>query len=371
MIEMLIKRLLLSVVRRILWWIGSPEPERAHHVVISVLEWASARPAALEAIGVLTGSNAGSGGPYREIMGLRFRSPVGLASGFDKDGRCLPALENFGFGFLEAGGVTAHAQVGNPLPRLQRFPTVGALINGMGFPNQGVDAIAARMALGHRLSVPVGWNLAKGRNTPLDQAGDEFIAVMQGLWAHADYFSINVSSPNTPGVRQLEQAHELARLLPPIIKSRDERATYDGRRALLIKISPDLDADQVDAIVDVASSLGLDGIIATNTTLRRDGLPPGEHIKGGMSGMPLHRRSVEVVARIAARADGPIVVGVGGIMSAADAARMLAAGASLVQICTGLIFHGPELVEDINRQVTPGWLHASLSETPRVAVPTH
>jgi len=365
-----IKRLLLALARRILWWIGSPEPERAHHVVITVLEWASERQAALEIIGKLTGSANLENFASREIMGLRFRSPVGLASGFDKDGRCLPALERFGFGFVEAGGVTVRPQEGNPPPRLQRFPTVGALINGMGFPNQGVDEISGRLAHGKRLSIPVGWNLAKSRDTPPEDAGNDFIAVMHGLWPYADYFSINVSSPNTPGLRQLEQAHELARLLPPVIKSRNDRAAYDGHRALLIKISPDLTGEQVDAIVDVASSLGIDGIIATNTTLSRDGLPPGAHIKGGMSGTPLHRRSVEVVARIAARADGPVVIGVGGIMSAADAARMLAAGASLLQICTGLIFNGPELVEDINRYVTPGWLRSSPAKAPRIAVAT-
>jgi dihydroorotate dehydrogenase len=363
-----IRRLLLSIARRILWWIGSPEPERAHHVVITGLEWASARPPLLAMIGTLTGQKTPGDGPFREIMGMRFHSPVGLASGFDKEGRCLPALERFGFGFIEAGGVTVRAQEGNPQPRLQRFPTVGALINGMGFPNQGVDAIAERLAHAQRLSIPVGWNLAKGRDTPPDDAGNDFIGVMHGLWPYADFFSVNVSSPNTPGLRQLEQAHELARLLPPIIKSRDDRATYDGRRAVLIKISPDLSDEQVDEVVDVASAVGVDGIIATNTTLRRDGLPPGTHIKGGMSGTPLHRRSVEVVARIAARADGPAVIGVGGIMSAPDAARMLAAGASLVQICTGLIFHGPELVEDINRQVTPDWLRAAVTKAPRVAV---
>jgi dihydroorotate dehydrogenase len=293
---------------------------------------------------------------------------VGLAAGFDKNGRCLAALEKFGFGFLEAGGVTVNPQAGNPPPRVQRFPPPGAIINALGFPNEGVDAISSRLARTRSLSIPVGWNLAKSRDTPPEHAAADFVALMHGMWPYADYFAINISSPNTPGLRQLEQAQSLEALLPPIIKARDERATYEGRRPLLIKISPDLEAGQLDAIVDVASALGVDGIIATNSTLSRDGLPWKTDMSGGMSGAPLHRRAVEVVARIAARADGLVVIGVGGIMSAPDAARMLAAGASLVQICTGLIFQGPELVEDINRHVTPRWLETLPAKTPALSV---
>jgi dihydroorotate dehydrogenase len=369
---MRVRRRFLSAVRHLLWWIGRVEPERAHHVVVTVLEWASLHPRTLPALQIVAGHTVEDDAQSREIMGLRFRSPVGLAAGFDKNGRCLPALEKLGFGFLEAGGVTVKPQAGNPRPRVQRFPPPGAIINALGFPNEGVEAISRRLARSVRPSVPVGWNLAKSRDTPAELAAGDFVAVMQGLWPHADYFPINVSSPNTPGLRRLEQANALETLLPPIIKARDERAARDRGRPLLLKISPDLDNGQLDAVVDVAAALGVDGIIATNSTLRRDGLPWRTEMGGGMSGAPLHRRSLEVVARVAARAGkhsgGPVVVGVGGIMSAPDAARMLAAGASLIQICTGLIFQGPELVEEINRYVRPRWLEAAPAQTSREPV---
>ena len=172
---MWLKRRFLGALRRFLWWIGRAEPERAHHVVVTVLEWAAASPQTLDVLQSVAGHQLPQDAPFREVMGLRFRSPVGLAAGFDKNGRCLAALEKFGFGFLEAGGVTVNPQAGNPPPRVQRFPPPGAIINALGFPNEGVDAISSRLARTRSLSIPVGWNLAKSRDTPPEHAAADFV----------------------------------------------------------------------------------------------------------------------------------------------------------------------------------------------------
>ena len=196
-------------------------------------------------------------------MGLRFRSPVGLAAGFDKNGRVLPALAQMGFGFLEAGGITPMAQPGNPPPRITRFAG-GAIINSLGFPSVGVEAVANGLAHSPAVGIPVGWNLAKNRDTPLEFVATDFIKSMRGLWNYADYFSLNISSPNTPNLRQLEQAEAVDSLLAVVLGERDRLAAGGNVRPVLLKISPDLEPRQLDEIIAVALDRGVDGVIATS-----------------------------------------------------------------------------------------------------------
>ena len=354
----LFHRLVAAFWRRFLFWIGRRDPERAHDLLLGILAFASQSEAGLR-IASLSVQPVEAAKPrgHRYLMGIQFGGPVGLAAGFDKNGRCLPALAKFGFGFLEAGGVTVVAQAGNAKPRIRRFNQQRAIVNSLGFPNEGVDAVVQRLKRSRNPGVPVGWNLAKARNTSVEKAGGEFVTLMEHLWPHADYFSLNISSPNTPGLRQLEAPKILAATLRQVVDARDIRAEEDERRPLLLKISPDMHPEDLDTVVDVAVDEGIDGIIAVNTSVSRLGLPGYAPRTGGMSGHPLHEKAVATVARVAERAGSNlVVVGVGGITSPADAARMMSAGASLIEVCTGFIFAGPPLIEEINARIRPAWL---------------
>ena len=285
-------------------------------------------------------------------LGLKFPNAVGLAAGFDKNGRAWPAAAALGFGHVEIGTVTLHAQPGNPKPRLFRFPAEEAVINRMGFNNDGADALAARLATqpgpGHR-AIPLGVNLGKTKVTPLEQATEDYLGSFRLLADHADYVVVNVSSPNTPGLRELQDAAWLKPLLAALVGENKARAaTGKARRPLLLKIAPDLTFPQIDAVLGVITELGLDGIIATNTTLARPGPFAAVNEAGGLSGRPLRRRATEVITYIARATEGRLpIIGVGGIHDEESAGEKLDAGASLVQVYTGMIYRGPFFARDL------------------------
>ena len=285
---------------------------------------------------------------YRPIdcFGLKFPNAVGLAAGFDKDGRAWPAAAALGFGHVEIGTVTLHAQDGNPRPRAFRYPAEAAVINRMGFNNAGAAALAARLAKQPgpgRRAIPLGINLGKSKVTPLADATADYVGSFRLLADHADYLVVNVSSPNTPGLRELQDAAWLQPLLAALVAENTARvAAGRPRRPLLLKIAPDLDFPQIDAALQVIADLRLDGIIATNTTLARPGRFAAVNEAGGLSGAPVRRRATEIIHYIARATGGRLpIIGVGGIMDEASAGEKLDAGATLVQVYTGLIYRGP------------------------------
>lgn len=278
------------------------------------------------------------------VFGIEFPNAVGLAAGFDKNARFWPAAAALGFGHVEVGTVTAHAQPGNPQPRVFRFPAEEAVINRMGFNNEGADAVASRLAgqpgPGQR-RIPLGINLGKSKVTPLESAVDDYLASFTHLADHADYLVLNVSSPNTPDLRKLQDEERLRELLGAVAAANRARG-QDARRPLLLKIAPDLTFPQIDAVLSVIEEFGFDGIIATNTTLARPGPFAQVQEAGGLSGAPLRRRSTQIINYIARATDGRLpIIGVGGITDAASAGEKLDAGATLVQIYTGMIYRGP------------------------------
>jgi dihydroorotate dehydrogenase len=289
-----------------------------------------------------------------ECFGLKFPNAVGLAAGFDKNGEAWPAAAALGFGHVEIGTVTLHAQPGNPRPRLFRFPSEEAVINRMGFNNEGAAALAERLMRlpgpGERV-IPVGVNLGKTKVTPLEQATADYLESFRLLAAHADYVAINVSSPNTPGLRELQDAAWLQPLLAALVAENKTRSLAGKpRRPLLLKIAPDLTFPQIDAALGVVADLGLDGIIATNTTLARPGTFATVNQAGGLSGKPLRRRSTEIINYISRATRGRLpIIGVGGIVDVESAAAKLDAGATLVQVYTGMIYRGPFFAAELAR----------------------
>jgi len=282
------------------------------------------------------------------LFGLLFPNAVGLAAGFDKNARAWPAAAALGFGHVEIGTVTALPQPGNPRPRMFRYPGQEAVINRMGFNNEGAEAVAARLARqaprGKR-RIPLGINLGKSKVTDLERAAADYLDSFTRLADHADYVVLNVSSPNTPGLRKLQDESHLRELLEAISGANRRRALGEGGRKrvpVLLKIAPDLTFPQIDAVVSVIFEYGLDGVIATNTTLARPGPFASANEAGGLSGAPLRRRSTEIVSYLARVTGGRLpIVGVGGISDAAGAAEKLDAGASLIQLYTGMIYRGP------------------------------
>jgi dihydroorotate dehydrogenase len=332
------------VVRPALFRVGGGDAERAHEWTLRRLAKLSRRPAALRALGL----SAVHGTP-RTVFGLRFPNPVGLAAGMDKDGRALPAWAALGFGFVEVGTVTARAQPGNPRPRVFRLPAEQAVINRMGFNNEGAAALATRLSTlrplssagvaplrqAPRLGIPLGVSLGKSKVVPLADAVEDYLAALRAVLPYADYVAVNVSSPNTPGLRGLQDRAQLSALLAAL-------RAETGTTPVLVKIAPDLTEHAIGEALEVCQEHGVAGVIATNTTVHHDGE------QGGLSGRPLTGRALEVVTFVAKHSELP-VVGVGGIMSVDDALRMLDAGASLVQLYTGLIYHGPSLLHAIVR----------------------
>jgi dihydroorotate dehydrogenase len=323
-------------------------PEKAHQAAFGALHLAGRIPGGRE---LLAHHYADCDACLEtDVFGVRFPNPVGLAAGYDKDAVAVPELAALGFGHLEIGTVTPLPQPGNPRPRIFRLTTDEAIINRMGFPNDGAEAIHARLseALARPIGARIGINIGKGRNTPLEAAGEDYRQLLARFHSLADFIVVNVSSPNTPGLRKLQARTALQTLLSDLSKQRDR---LRPGLPLLVKIAPDLRDGEIDDVLDAVLASNLDGIIATNTTVSREHLRPSPHVgqEGGLSGPPLRRRATEVIRTIYRRTGGQIpIVGVGGIDSTQAALEKIQAGASLVQIYTGLIYRGPGLVRKIN-----------------------
>lgn len=292
-----------------------------------------------------------------EAFGLKFPNAVGLAAGFDKNARAWPAAAALGFGHVEIGTVTAQGQPGNPKPRMFRYPAQEAVINRMGFNNEGAAAVAARLAKqpgpGKR-RIPLGVNLGKSKVTDIEKAAEDYLASFALLADYADYLVLNVSSPNTPGLRQLQDESRLRELLAAITGANRERAGKNGKRRVpvLLKIAPDLTWPQIDAALGVIAEYGLDGIIATNTTLARPGPFAKVNEAGGLSGAPLRRRSTEIINYIARTTNGRLpIIGVGGITDCEGAGEKMDAGATLVQVYSGMIYRGPFFAAELARGI--------------------
>lgn len=289
----------------------------------------------------------------RTLFGVHFKNPVGLAAGFDKDAKLIDELSCFGFGFIEIGTLTPRPQPGNDKPRLFRLPQDSALINRMGFNNLGVLAAVERLKRG-KADVVIGGNIGKNKDTPNDKAFSDYMECFEALYPYVDYFVVNVSSPNTPGLRELQDKEPLKRLLMHV---KGLSKSKEKVKPVLLKIAPDLTQSQLDDIVEILKETKTDGVIATNTTISRDGLQtlPEEVSQlgaGGLSGKPLTKRATEVIAYLRkALGQGYPIIGVGGIMTVEDAIEKLEAGADLVQIYTGFIYEGPAFVKRINKAV--------------------
>jgi dihydroorotate dehydrogenase len=339
-----------KLIRRGLFRFGGGDAEVAHHRTTAIL--AKAGPAlaplrrALHVDAPVT------------VFGVKFPNPVGLAAGMDKDGTALAAWPSLGFGFVEVGTVTALPQPGNPKPRLFRLVGSEAVINRMGFNNAGAEALAKKLARTKQLPVPLGISIGKSKAVPVEEAVEDYRASLRALYPYGDYFAVNVSSPNTPGLRGLQDRGALNELLAELTLQGAALAERDRTepRPLLVKIAPDLTDDAIAEVLEVCDEHGISGIIATNTTLSRDGLAPADqHLAaeaGGLSGRPLAERAREVVGFVHKQTAGKLpIIGVGGILEPDDAARMFDAGASLVQIYTGFIYRGPGLVRQINKRL--------------------
>ncbi|HHS84379.1 MAG TPA: quinone-dependent dihydroorotate dehydrogenase [Gammaproteobacteria bacterium] len=285
-----------------------------------------------------------------EVMGLTFPNRIGLAAGLDKNGEYIDALAALGFGFIEIGTTTPRPQPGNPAPRLFRIPQARAIINRMGFNNKGVDYLIKQVKQARFRGI-LGINIGKNFDTPLEQAVDDYLCCMRKVYPHAGYIALNISSPNTPGLRNLQQKESFSRLIAPLKEEQQRLKSIHGRYVpLAVKVAPDLEVDEVNTIAEVLVEYAIDAVIATNTTLNHqpvEQLPHGREA-GGLSGAPLRHQATCIVEQFSRALDNHLpIIGVGGIMSGADACEKLAAGATLIQIYSGLIYSGPTLVQEI------------------------
>lgn len=330
-----------KVVRPLLFRIN---PEKAHDLGVTALDY----------LGRLTficrcmaACNQYRGQKPIELFGLKFPNAVGLAAGMDKNARFWRAVGALGFGHVEVGTVTLHRQPGNERPRLFRYPSEGAIINRMGFNNDGAESVASRLKISGRkpgLNTPVGINIGKSKITPLDHAVDDYVRSFQLLAEFADYFSINVSSPNTPELRKLQSVEYLSGLLKELSAANRNRARKLGERPkpMLLKIAPDLSFHEIDKVLEIIDEHQIDGIIATNTTVQRHGYFAKVRETGGLSGAPMHKLALDVVNFISRKTEGRLpIIGVGGIDTPERAGAMLDAGAHLIQVYTGLVYRGP------------------------------
>ena len=326
-------------------------PERVHHLSFDLIKITSKIP--------LAGSVLRSAGKYsdprleREVFGIKFPNPVGLAAGFDKDAKLLNELGAMGFGFVEIGTLTPKGQPGNPQPRLFRLQQDSSLINRMGFNNEGVEAAVRRLKK-RKPGIIVGGNIGKNKDTPNEEAARDYETCFESLYPYVDYFVVNVSSPNTPNLRALQEKEPLKALLMRL-KARNE--AKNKPRPILLKIAPDLNESQLDDIIEIMEETQLDGLIATNTTISRDGLKtPEADVEaigaGGLSGKALTKRATWVIRYLHSKSEGAFpIIGVGGIMTAEDAIEKLEAGASLIQLYTGFVYEGPGLIKRINKAI--------------------
>jgi dihydroorotate dehydrogenase len=316
------------------------EPETAHHCTLAALR-------ALSRIGLAPAAPAAPESCARSVMGIRFPNPVGLAAGLDKNGDYIDALAGLGFGFLEIGTVTPRPQPGNPRPRLFRIPAARALINRLGFNNGGVDHLVENVKRASWRGV-LGINIGKNADTPIERAGEDYLACLRKVYAHASYVTVNISSPNTRNLRDLQGHAQLDELLGSLKAEQARLADAHGRHVpLALKIAPDLDAGQVADVADLLRRHRVEAAIATNTTVGREGVEgmPNAEQAGGLSGAPVLERSTAIVRDLVQALKGEIpVIGVGGILGGTDARSKVAAGASLVQLYSGLVYRGPALV---------------------------
>jgi dihydroorotate dehydrogenase len=318
------------------------DAENAHHLTLNGLNTA-------HQLGLLALTQPRPADDPRTVMGLTFPNPVGLAAGLDKNGDCIDALGALGFGFIEIGTVTPLPQPGNPKPRLFRLPEVQGIINRMGFNNDGVDALIANVKRASYRGI-LGINIGKNAATPIEKAADDYLIGLRKVYPHASYVTVNISSPNTKNLRQLQGGNELDALLAQLRAEQIKLADTHGKYVpLAVKIAPDLDLDQIREIAALLMRHQIDAVIATNTTLSRDGVEhlPHGHETGGLSGAPVREKSTAVIRALATELDGALpIIGVGGILNGEDAVEKIRAGASLVQIYSGLIYRGPALVAE-------------------------
>lgn len=325
-------------------------PEKAHHFAFKSLKFLLALPFAKAICKAICEPKTEA----FEFLGLTFKNRVGLAAGFDKDGKYIDELACLGFGFIEVGTVTPLAQPGNDQPRLFRLPEDDAIINRMGFNNEGLDALVLRLKT-RKTDIIIGGNIGKNKNTPNENATEDYVKCFEALFPYVDYFVVNVSSPNTPNLRELQDKEPLTKLLTEIHVLNNELAERytRHRKPVLLKIAPDLNHSQLDDIIEIVQNSKTDGIVATNTTIGRENLKTSqaqitEIANGGLSGKPVKSKSTEVIRYISQKTGGKMpIIGVGGIHSAADAQEKLDAGASLVQLYTGFIYEGPILIKKI------------------------
>ena len=316
------------------------DPETAHRLTIQLLRGASHFDLVLRTLNVFQPPSKS-----KTLFGLSFPNPIGLAAGLDKNGVAIPAWAALGFGFIEIGTVTAKAQQGNPKPRIFRLPKQHALINRLGFNNDGADAIAERLrrlrSSGRWPAVPVGINIGKSRATPLEQATDDYLYSFRLVRDFADYIALNVSSPNTPGLRELQEPQRLSELLRAI-----GREPGAATKPVIVKISPDLSSTELEAVLAVCQENAVAGVIATNTTIDHSSVPPALDEEGGLSGAPLREKSTTLVREIVAKSAIPVIAA-GGVFDAESAQEKLHAGAQLVQLYTGFVYRGPRLLREI------------------------
>lgn len=327
------------------------DPEKVHYLTTDALRTVYKLPFAQTISNSMFGVHSPKLG--RELFGLKFPNPVGLAAGFDKDAKLIDELANLGFGFIEIGTLTPKGQEGNPKPRLFRLPEDQAIINRMGFNNEGVDAAVARLRA-RQSNIIVGGNIGKNKVTPNEEALNDYLFCFKALYDVVDYFVVNVSSPNTPDLRALQEKEPLQQLL---LALQEQNNKMPKPKPLLLKIAPDLNEPQLNDIIEIAKEANLSGIIATNTTISRDGLYTSTQKvqdigAGGLSGKPLTKRSTEIIRYLRQHLPATIkLIGVGGIMTAEDALEKLDAGADLVQLYTGFIYEGPALITQINKKL--------------------
>ena len=326
-------------------WLFCLDPEQAHNLTLSNLDRA-------QRWGLLERLMSKPVADPRTLCGITFANPVGLAAGLDKDGKHIDALAALGFGFLEIGTVTPRPQPGNPKPRMFRLSEAQALINRMGFNNDGVDACVTRVRRSRfwQQGGVLGMNIGKNASTPIEDAASDYILAMEAVYEIASYITVNISSPNTQNLRALQGEAMLRSLLSSLDESRKRLSDrYSVRKPLFLKIAPDLDSTDINLIADLSMEFDIDAIIATNTTIARDAVQGMEHCEeaGGLSGAPVRAASTQVIKTLKARLGNTLpIIGVGGILSGADAREKIMAGASLVQIYSGLIYKGPDLVSE-------------------------
>jgi len=321
------------------------DPEVAHHLTLRSLSTANAL-----GIGCLAPSRPAD--DPRTVMGLTFPNPLGLAAGLDKNGECIDGLAALGFGHIEIGTVTPLPQPGNPKPRLYRIPQANAIINRMGFNNDGVDRLVDNVRHAKYRGI-LGINIGKNASTPIEDAADDYLICLRKVYPYASYVTVNISSPNTKNLRDLQSEDALDALLRALKQEQQQLADkHDKYVPLVVKIAPDLDAEQIKQIARLLVVHHIDGVIATNTTLSREGVEGMAHggEAGGLSGAPLCKRSTAVIRQLAAELQGALpIIGVGGVLKGEDAAEKLRAGASLVQVYSGLVYRGPQLVGECCR----------------------